>query len=201
MSFQCTHLHFLLRGGEDFHGIAERGLTPPEHAQGFFAVHCHGDELLDLAAAAWGHDEPEGGGERRCVASRDQAAEALCIEVEKRRLVEDARDALYAGDIGPLGKPHHVGKHQAARERDQHKGTYVDLVPQVFRYGVMEGSVEFLDRRVDYDFNVLVWRALHPLGSDYTIVHTHVTVSYTHLRAHETRHDLVCRLLLEKKKK
>src|SRR5450759_868787 len=29
---------------------------------------------------------------------------------------------------------------------------------------------------------------------------TFVTVSYTHLRAHETRHDLVCRLLLEKKK-
>ena len=26
------------------------------------------------------------------------------------------------------------------------------------------------------------------------------TVSYTHLRAHETREDLVCRLLLEKKK-
>src|SRR5450756_2414821 len=26
-------------------------------------------------------------------------------------------------------------------------------------------------------------------------------VSYTHLRTHETRHDLVCRLLLEKKKK
>src|SRR5450756_685720 len=25
--------------------------------------------------------------------------------------------------------------------------------------------------------------------------------SYTHLRAHETRHELVCRLLLEKKKK
>ena len=28
-----------------------------------------------------------------------------------------------------------------------------------------------------------------------------LSVSYTHLRAHETRHDLVCRLLLEKKKK
>ena len=28
----------------------------------------------------------------------------------------------------------------------------------------------------------------------------HQPVSYTHLRAHETRHDLVCRLLLEKKK-
>ena len=33
------------------------------------------------------------------------------------------------------------------------------------------------------------------------IVKAVVTVSYTHLRAHETRHDLVCRLLLEKKKK
>src|SRR5450756_3052547 len=31
--------------------------------------------------------------------------------------------------------------------------------------------------------------------------HTVEAVSYTHLRAHETRHDLVCRLLLEKKKK
>src|SRR5450756_1261505 len=28
----------------------------------------------------------------------------------------------------------------------------------------------------------------------------HQPVSYTHLRAHETRHDIVCRLLLEKKK-
>ena len=28
----------------------------------------------------------------------------------------------------------------------------------------------------------------------------HLTVSYTHLRAHETVLDLVCRLLLEKKK-
>ena len=32
-------------------------------------------------------------------------------------------------------------------------------------------------------------------------VHYVEAVSYTHLRAHETRHDLVCRLLLEKKKK
>src|SRR5659263_71231 len=30
--------------------------------------------------------------------------------------------------------------------------------------------------------------------------HCGAAVSYTHLRAHETRHDLVCRLLLEKKK-
>src|SRR5450756_1958716 len=30
-------------------------------------------------------------------------------------------------------------------------------------------------------------------------LHVDDPVSYTHLRAHETRHDLVCRLLLEKK--
>src|SRR5450759_360781 len=36
---------------------------------------------------------------------------------------------------------------------------------------------------------------------EYESVEKMVTaVSYTHLRAHETRHDLVCRLLLEKKK-
>src|SRR5450759_833466 len=35
----------------------------------------------------------------------------------------------------------------------------------------------------------------------FTSVRSTIPVSYTHLRAHETRHDLVCRLLLEKKKK
>ena len=44
--------------------------------------------------------------------------------------------------------------------------------------------------------NVVVMYALFFLGrgSAFTLV----PVSYTHLRAHETRHDLVCRLLLEK---
>src|SRR5450756_2897696 len=37
------------------------------------------------------------------------------------------------------------------------------------------------------NINILIGRSADP-------------VSYTHLRAHETRHDLVCRLLLEKKK-
>ena len=35
---------------------------------------------------------------------------------------------------------------------------------------------------------------------DITQAYTQKSVSYTHLRAHETREDLVCRLLLEKKK-
>src|SRR5450759_3354890 len=34
---------------------------------------------------------------------------------------------------------------------------------------------------------------IHPLS----LPEIHIPVSYTHLRAHETRHDLVCRLLLE----
>src|SRR5450759_5781191 len=36
-------------------------------------------------------------------------------------------------------------------------------------------------------------------SSKYPYILTTGPVSYTHLRAHETRHDLVCRLLLEKK--
>ena len=34
-----------------------------------------------------------------------------------------------------------------------------------------------------------------------TKLNVYMAVSYTHLRAHETRHDLICRVLLEKKKK
>src|SRR5665648_1121717 len=42
---------------------------------------------------------------------------------------------------------------------------------------------------------------LGPNGAGKTTTFYIIAVSYTHLRAHETRHDLVCRLLLEKKKK
>eukprot|EP00825_Cyclidium_porcatum_P009906 TRINITY_DN15061_c0_g1_i2.p2 TRINITY_DN15061_c0_g1~~TRINITY_DN15061_c0_g1_i2.p2 ORF type:complete len:224 (+),score=6.07 TRINITY_DN15061_c0_g1_i2:127-798(+) len=40
----------------------------------------------------------------------------------------------------------------------------------------------------------------HPEMQVVAVCDVHAPVSYTHLRAHETRHDLVCRLLLEKKK-
>ena len=53
------------------------------------------------------------------------------------------------------------------------------------------------------DAQILAW-LVRPPGDDQTPSDegTGVTaVSYTHLRAHETVLDLVCRLLLEKKKK
>ena len=40
---------------------------------------------------------------------------------------------------------------------------------------------------------------LHPWSSFITLADIYGPVSYTHLRAHETVLDLVCRLLLEKK--
>src|SRR5665648_419373 len=49
----------------------------------------------------------------------------------------------------------------------------------------------------------IVWLVVRKRESTARLMFAGVTVmavSYTHLRAHETRHDLVCRLLLEKKK-
>ena len=47
---------------------------------------------------------------------------------------------------------------------------------------------------------VLFILALRGLSSPETSRRGNISVSYTHLRAHETEADLVCRLLLEKKK-
>src|SRR5450759_4238858 len=47
--------------------------------------------------------------------------------------------------------------------------------------------------------NVWFLSQLYVLPSEQRHGIGHAPVSYTHLRAHETRHDLVCRLLLEKK--
>src|SRR5665648_1172279 len=52
-----------------------------------------------------------------------------------------------------------------------------------------------------YKFSENVFTEPQVYGKEETIKDGIFAVSYTHLRAHETRHDLVCRLLLEKKKK
>src|SRR5665648_1150577 len=54
--------------------------------------------------------------------------------------------------------------------------------------------------RVKYSANGAV-EVLIDVIKEVVDYHNARPVSYTHLRAHETRHDLVCRLLLEKKKK
>src|SRR5450756_875585 len=44
----------------------------------------------------------------------------------------------------------------------------------------------------------VVFQAGIAIGKFHGVMKAQTPVSYTHLRAHETRHDLVCRLLLEK---
>ena len=46
---------------------------------------------------------------------------------------------------------------------------------------------------------VQIYDCFYPSGGKHAVLWPICPVSYTHLRAHETRHDLVCRLLLEKK--
>ena len=62
------------------------------------------------------------------------------------------------------------------------------------------------DRVNGADYLEVKWRLLwlrtnHPDAVIETEMMSHQAVSYTHLRAHETVLDLVCRLLLEKKNK
>ena len=58
----------------------------------------------------------------------------------------------------------------------------------------------YIDTRINNDGTVAGVR-LDPVSSALRAYlwkdGVYTTVSYTHLRAHETRHDLVCRLLLE----
>src|SRR5450756_2760572 len=72
------------------------------------------------------------------------------------------------------------------------------------------GNRTFLLGRIGVDhFGDLLFQNLESCGVESSLIKRTesaktgvalIAVSYTHLRAHETRHDLVCRLLLEKKK-
>ena len=64
--------------------------------------------------------------------------------------------------------------------------------------GIRKVEIENLPVPVPKEDEVLVRiKSVGVCGSD---IHYFIAVSYTHLRAHETVLDLVCRLLLEKKK-
>src|SRR5450759_1561700 len=57
------------------------------------------------------------------------------------------------------------------------------------------------DRSVSEEMSIYRESVWPCCSSNFSANSSAVVLSYTHLRAHETRHDLVCRLLLEKKKK
>eukprot|EP00657_Telonema_sp_P-1_P001288 TRINITY_DN12980_c0_g1_i1.p1 TRINITY_DN12980_c0_g1~~TRINITY_DN12980_c0_g1_i1.p1 ORF type:complete len:107 (+),score=39.82 TRINITY_DN12980_c0_g1_i1:116-436(+) len=68
--------------------------------------------------------------------------------------------------------------------------------------GAVHGGVQHgtIDRGAGFGQSIGVeWKARHLRGTKTPVLCVD-TVSYTHLRAHETVLDLVCRLLLEKKK-
>ena len=64
--------------------------------------------------------------------------------------------------------------------------------------GKLSMRMEKIDVLAELDDAVFVFRE-RALREGIELIYN--AVSYTHLRAHETRHDLVCRLLLEKKKR
>src|SRR5665811_2582789 len=80
-------------------------------------------------------------------------------------------------------------------------GGYVDY----YQWGALLRSVgAFRAYRRVYHDTVYPWRIAELLilreDMPRSLHHCYQAVSYTHLRAHETVLDLVCRLLLEKKK-
>ena len=60
-------------------------------------------------------------------------------------------------------------------------------------------EIKYCDRGTTYIAHICK-RDVFVMHFDYSWHHDAASVSYTHLRAHETVLDLVCRLLLEKKK-
>src|SRR5664280_1037126 len=97
--------------------------------------------------------------------------------------------------------------HSSILTVDTHCDTPMEFSDPAFDLGKRhdEGCVDFprmIEGGLHAEFFV-VFTAQGPRNdSSYSKVHQQVldTVSYTHLRAHETVLDLVCRLLLEKKK-
>src|SRR5450759_2314927 len=67
--------------------------------------------------------------------------------------------------------------------------------------GTFQSDIGFHDWMETISMNTVKRRdvTIKLLNEKHEPVFTWQAVSYTHLRAHETRHDLVCRLLLEKK--
>ena len=83
----------------------------------------------------------------------------------------------------------------------------LDQIKQWIKRDGLDGPSQRIDLvyKRNYLFSILRENmTLQEIGRLFNRRHSlviHGTVSYTHLRAHETGRNLVCRLLLEKKKK
>src|SRR5450759_5511964 len=91
---------------------------------------------------------------------------------------------------GPTGPPHTLR-------------STIDLIASTRQFGLpahAPGGVasSAVRARIDMRANSVKWPDVPAEQPDARLAASVSPVSYTHLRAHETRHDLVCRLLLEK---
>src|SRR5450756_927811 len=119
------------------------------------------------------------------VAAHGQPVDELALTEIKSAILGKLRLAI--GKDAGMATRHDWYKAAALALRDRIVHRWLTSEKQSYDAGskrVYYLSLEFLIGRLFTD-------ALNNMGS----------VSYTHLRAHETRHDLVCRLLLEKKKR
>src|SRR5659263_502211 len=116
-----------------------------------------------------------------CPWDRAQTHESL-----RRNMIEEAYEAVDAIDSGlPVRIKDELGDvllqvalHAAMAERDG-EFTFTDVADNISRKLISRHTNVFgKDEADSADAVISVW-----------------AVSYTHLRAHETRHDLVCRLL------
>src|SRR5665648_585501 len=128
---------------------------------------------------------------------------------EKRAAEHGGRRAMVAEAIAGGGQ--RAEQFRAGMVNGVHYLELVEPIKQLKREGPRRGSRTLLcgDRWCRRGCAGLRTRAvLHRASSDRVAEarpqrrgdRCPAPVSYTHLRAHETRHDLVCRLLLEKKK-
>src|SRR5678816_2821395 len=111
-------------------------------------------------------------------------AEAACRAIGANALL--ARVGAYYHDIGKLAKPQYFVENQP-RGRNPHDQLKPGASAQIIRNHVREG----LELAAEYKLP----RALRAFITEHHGTGT-ITVSYTHLRAHETPEHLVCRLLL-----
>ena len=104
--------------------------------------------------------------------------------------------------LGRLIRVYDTDRSRADGESPTTKYTYTvsRTAPSVVKTETLNNGREYTDSYLIYDGLLRTRQVQSHAASSYSDRVVKETVSYTHLRAHETVLDLVCRLLLEKKK-